>query len=293
MAYEVHRKKQTILFLKTQNVNDNYEKLFTEKNYFPVFIPVLSFDFINQNELRERLRHPQNCSGLIFTSQRAVEAVDICVKDANFIEEWSPDLHEKWSKIPVFVTGKATGKYARENLKFETIVGEESGCAEELANIIVNKLTASDEGKELLFPCANIKKETLPNIVMEKGFKICCITAYCTKPHPDIIENIQKLFCAERDLSELDASGKTAGNPSGKTVVRSQKPVCIVFFSPSGVNFAGEALRKHLKTFNESKLVAIGKSTAKELDKHKLFVSGTSQKPNPESLLQVISSILE
>ena len=264
--------KPVVLFLKSKNKDDSYERLSNERGYKPVFVPVLSFKFTNQQELTERLENPERHSALVFTSQRAVEAVDLCVRDTAFEEKWSSSLKEKWSHLPVFVTGKATGKHVREKLRFSSIFGEESGSAEALAQVILNTLPA-DLDKELLFPCANIKKETLPNILKDKGYDICCIMAYCTQPDPKLVESLQKLFAEE-------ASDKL------------RQPACIVFFSPSGVNFAHEALEQTIKSFQDIKLVAIGQTTAQELQEHGLTISGVPTKPNPESLLKVIDSIL-
>ncbi|CAB3979045.1 uroporphyrinogen-III synthase [Paramuricea clavata] len=326
MADSNDLKKPVVLILKSKNKDDSYERLFNEHGYKPVFVPVLAFKFINQADLRKRLENPENHSGLVFTSQRAVEAVNLCIRDMAFEEEWSSSLKEKWSQLPVFVTGKATGKQVREKLQFSPIFGEDSGSAEALAETILNKRPA-DLSKELLFPCANIKKEILPNILKEKGYGICCITAYCTQRDPQLVESLRKLF--EENKARLSSptsatpseiigeisAGETSNNPvevletSGGTSellgqtseLQGREEVsnalgqlaCIVFFSPSGVNFAHDALQQTIRSFEDIKLVAIGQSTAQELHKHSLTVAGVPAKPDPPSLLKVIDSILE
>ena len=42
-------------------------------------MPVLRFEFVNQDELRSSLKEPDSFSAVIFTSQRAVEAFQKCV----------------------------------------------------------------------------------------------------------------------------------------------------------------------------------------------------------------------
>jgi uroporphyrinogen-III synthase len=269
MADENDPQKPIVLILKSKNKDDSYERLLNERGYEAVFIPVLSFKFVNQNDIKERLENPEKHSGLVFTSQRAVEAVHRCVKDTAFEEKWSSSLKAKWSQLPVFVTGKATGEQVRERLNFSSIFGEDSGSAQALTQTILNTLPA-DSQKELLFPCANIKKETLPSALKEKGYGIYCVTAYCTQPDPSLAESLQKHFLNET----------------------LKLPECIVFFSPSGVNFAHDALQETLKSFQDIKLVAIGQSTAQELQKHGLTVSGVPDKPDPQSLLQVVDGIL-
>lgn len=328
MADRNDLKKPIVLILKSKNKDDSYERLFNEHGYKPVFVPVLAFKFINQEDLTKRLENPESHSGLVFTSQRAIEAVYLCIRDTAFEEEWSSSLKEKWSQLPVFVTGKATGKQVREKLQFSSIFGEDSGSAEALAETILNKFP-SDLSKELLFPCANIKKEILPNILKEKGYGICCITAYCTQPDPQLVESLRKLF----EENKTSLSSPTSATPSeiiGETSATigeiSNNPVevletsggtsellgqtselqgpeevsnglgqlaCIVFFSPSGVNFAHDALQQTIRSFEDIKLVAIGQSTAQELQKHGRTVAGVPAKPDPQSLLKVIDSILE
>ena len=335
MADRNDLKKPIVLILKSKNKDDSYERLFNEHGYKPVFVPVLAFKFINQADLRKQLENPESHSGLVFTSQRAVKAVYLCIRDTAFEEEWSSSLKEKWSQLPVFVTGKATGKQVREKLQFSSIFGEDSGSAEALAETILNKFP-SDLSKELLFPCANIKKEILPNILKEKGYGICCITAYCTQPDPQLVESLRKLFEENKTrlssptsatpsdfIEEISATiGETSDNPVeyletsggtsellGQTSELHREPsvapgpgevsnafghlACIVFFSPSGVNFAHDALQQTIRSFEDIKLVAIGQSTAQELQKHGLTVAGVPAKPDPQSLLKVIDSILE
>ena len=319
MADEGDHNKRVVLLLKSKSKDDNYERLLNEHGYKSVFVPVLSFKFINREELTERLKYPENHSGLIFTSQRSVEAVQFCVTDSAFEEKWRSSFKEKWSQLPVFVTGKATGKQAREKLQFSSIFGEDSGNAEALASVILNTIPAN-QNKELLFPCANIKKETLPNIMKEKGYALHCITAYCTQPDLRLLESFQKLFAENKAKTFISPSSSTPSTTVGKrsecigdTLETSthgtsdllgskreildessevpRQPSCIVFFSPSGVTFAHDALLT-MKSFESIKLVAIGQSTALELQKHKLHVSGVPEKPDPHSLLEVIDSIL-
>ncbi|XP_047409384.1 uroporphyrinogen-III synthase isoform X4 [Sciurus carolinensis] len=49
-------------------------------------IPVLSFEFLSLPSFSEKLSHPEHYGGLIFTSPRAVEAVELCLKKDNKTE---------------------------------------------------------------------------------------------------------------------------------------------------------------------------------------------------------------
>ena len=290
MADKSGSSRRIVLILKSKKEDDNYEKLLTEHGYKPVFLPVLSFKFINQEDLAERLENPDKHNGLVLTSQRAVEAIELCVQGSTLKGKWDSLLKDKWSQLPVFVTGKATGKLVREKLQFRSIFGEESGNASALAEVILSTLP-SCVNKELLFPCANIKKETLPNIMKEKGYGIYCLTAYCTQPEPKLLESLQNLFIGK----EIEGSSSPLGTCSemtGKTSVSQEQPAIVVFFSPSGVNFTHSALKNTVKTFESTKFVAIGQSTSQEMEKYGLTVSGVPEKPDPQSLLKVIDSIL-
>nr|XP_058909851.1 uroporphyrinogen-III synthase isoform X4 [Kogia breviceps] len=46
-------------------------------------IPVLSFEFLSLPSFLEKLSHPEGYGGLIFTSPRAVEAVELCLEKDN------------------------------------------------------------------------------------------------------------------------------------------------------------------------------------------------------------------
>ena len=257
-----------IVLLKSKNKEDMYEKLLLEHGYEPVMIPVLSFEFKNKDELIGKLENPEKYCGLIFTSRRAVDAVYCCITDAKLDEKWRICLHDKWSKLPIFVTGEATASRVRERLKFSEIYGEESGNAEALASIILQRVR-QNLSKALLFPCANIKRETLPSILGKEGYSLHSVTSYCTKADPNIGANLQGRFGKDK------------------------APLGIVFFSPSGVAFSCEALKQTIPSFQTIKLFAIGQSTSQGLKDHGLTVAGVADKPNPASLVKVIDFCLK
>jgi hypothetical protein len=77
-------KQNHILLLKTKSSpHDGYDEFFSARNIKPTFIPVLTHVFHNQNlkQIKDLLEscglnpgHGRRYGGLIFTSQRAVEA---------------------------------------------------------------------------------------------------------------------------------------------------------------------------------------------------------------------------
>nr|XP_036867121.1 uroporphyrinogen-III synthase isoform X4 [Manis javanica] len=97
-------------------------------------IPVLSFEFLSLPSFSEKLSHPEGYGGLIFTSPRAVEAVELCLEKDNKTEVWKNSLKEKWNAKSVYVVGNATASLVNKvGLDTE---GENCGNAEKLAKYI-------------------------------------------------------------------------------------------------------------------------------------------------------------
>ncbi|XP_010619318.1 uroporphyrinogen-III synthase isoform X2 [Fukomys damarensis] len=127
-----------------------------------ILIPVLSFEFLSLSNFAEKLSHPEDYGGLIFTSPRAVEAVELCLEKDNKTEGWEKSLKEKWNTKSVYVVGKATASLVNKiGLDFE---GENCGNAEKLAEYI----------------CSRIPMES--------------ITVYQTIPHPGIQGNLHSYY---------------------------------------------------------------------------------------------------
>ncbi|XP_062958481.1 uroporphyrinogen-III synthase isoform X3 [Cynocephalus volans] len=127
-------------------------------------IPVLSFEFLSLPSFSEKLSHPEGYTGLIFTSPRAVEAVELCL--------------EKNNKTEVNKIG----------LDAE---GENCGSAEKLAEYICSRESSA---LPLLFPCGALKREILPKMLKDKGIPMESITVYQTIPHPGIQVNLNSYY---------------------------------------------------------------------------------------------------
>uniref|UniRef100_A0A8D1WNE1 Uroporphyrinogen-III synthase n=1 Tax=Sus scrofa TaxID=9823 RepID=A0A8D1WNE1_PIG len=152
-------------------------------------IPVLSFEFLSLPSFSEKLSHPEGYGGLIFTSPRAVEAVKLCLEKANKTEAWKTSLKEKWNSKSVYVVGNATASLVSKiGLDPE---GENCGNAEKLAEYICSRESSA---LPLLFPCGNLKRETLPRMLKDKGVPMESITVYQTIPHPGIQGNLNSYY---------------------------------------------------------------------------------------------------
>ncbi|XP_026350168.1 uroporphyrinogen-III synthase isoform X3 [Ursus arctos] len=100
-------------------------------------IPVLSFEFLSLPSFSEKLSHPEGYGGLIFTSPRAVEAVELCLEKDSKTEAWKHSLREKWNAKSVYVVGKATASLVNK-IGLDT-EGANCGNAEKLAEYICSQ----------------------------------------------------------------------------------------------------------------------------------------------------------
>lgn len=228
-------------------------------------IPVLSFEFLSLPSFSEKLSHPEGYGGLIFTSPRAVEAVKLCLEKANKTEAWETSLKEKWNSKSVYVVGNATASLVSKiGLDPE---GENCGNAEKLAEYICSRESSA---LPLLFPCGNLKRETLPRMLKDKGVPMESITVYQTIPHPGIQGNLSSYY-SQQGI-----------------------PASITFFSPSGLSYS----LKHIQelsgdNIDQIKFVAIGPTTARALAAQGLPVSCTAESPTPRALAAGIRTALQ
>ncbi|XP_073541157.1 uroporphyrinogen-III synthase isoform X2 [Phyllobates terribilis] len=159
-----------ILLLKEpksgDEASDPYVQELSSHGYQTTLIPVLSFTFVSLEHLSDKLTHPENYAGLIFTSPRAVEAVKLCLENRKEVDDLG--------------------------LSSE---GEASGNAEKLADLICSKQISYSA--PILFPCGSLKREVLPKKLQEKNVPLESITVYQTAQHPDIRSSLTDYFTKE------------------------------------------------------------------------------------------------
>ena len=128
-------------------------------------IPVLKFEFVNQQQLHELILDEESYSGFIFTSPRAVQA-----------------LHKLEVKLGVDRTVYAVGPATSQALDKVGLSaqGMESGNAEELAHFIVHHHPGID--RPLLFICGRSRRDELPAILKAEGVRFRECIAYDTLP---------------------------------------------------------------------------------------------------------------
>ncbi|XP_045600774.1 uroporphyrinogen-III synthase [Procambarus clarkii] len=246
-----------VWLFKSEDKNDTqYTDKLSRSGFSPFHIPALCFKFCNQESLKSSLQSPQDHSGIIFTSQRAVEAV------AEIYIKLPLSCHAGWIEKKIFVVGDATGRAVQSLLKL-TCIGHESGNAQQLVPIIIKETVAFD--KPLLYPCGSLAKDELPRLLVNNDRDFKALVVYETSQHPQLKYTIQKLI-------------------SG-----GQRPTHMVFFSPSGVNFALPVLQSLSVDITGVKMIAIGPTTNIALVQHKIPVLGVCPSPTADSLVHLLN----
>uniref|UniRef100_A0A3B4V5G2 Uroporphyrinogen-III synthase n=1 Tax=Seriola dumerili TaxID=41447 RepID=A0A3B4V5G2_SERDU len=242
---------------------DPYIKELASHGHKATLIPVLSFKFVSLNTLSDKLFQPEKHGGLIFTSPRAVEAVKMYLK--LFHSKWKSSVKDKWNAKAIYVVGKATAALVR-NLGLNPL-GEDTGTAEVLSRVIIEREDTNIP--PLFFPCGSIKREVLPTALRE-NVPLETLTVYQTAEHPDLEKNLKNYFTEQ-------------GTPAS-----------VAFFSPSGVKFCLEVVRRlsgeHL---TQIKFAAIGPTTQDAMTAEGLSVSCAAEKPTAEHLAAAIAKALQ
>ncbi|XP_053541050.1 uroporphyrinogen-III synthase isoform X2 [Ictalurus punctatus] len=206
---------------------DPYIKELAACGHSATLVPVLAFQFVSLDRLSDRLFDPERHGGLVFTSPRAVEAVRRCIESSTHREEWNT-VKEQWNAKSVYVVGKATASLV-EALGLKPL-GEHTGTADVLSQLIIEREKSTS--LPLFFPCGSLKREVLPTALRRHGetpqyhhecyrsVSLETLPVYETAEHPDLEKNITRYF-SEQGV-----------------------PASVAFFSPSGVKFCLELVKK-------------------------------------------------
>lgn len=238
--------KKVVLF-KSQS--EEYKEAFGERQYDAVFVEPLQFEAVNAAKLSTLLLQHEH-SGLVLTSPRAVDAAAAC---------WDPARFILWNTKRIYTVGESTARKIKASLGLDAH-GSSSGNAENLAKLIAQE---NPKGSSLLFPCGNLRSETLPTILGEAQISVNALTVYETK------ENVN----LRQDLIELDAL---------------HKPCCLVFFSPSGCEYIHRQLQTFRNNLSQLPRFAIGNSTAHKIENLGLEIAGVATKPTPDCLVESV-----
>ncbi|XP_060082527.1 uroporphyrinogen-III synthase-like [Ylistrum balloti] len=251
----LHSDSKFVLLLKSAKGDqgeDPYQKLLVDAGIKATLCPVLTFEFLNLDLYMNQMSRPEDFSAIVFTSQQAVKATRMVLESGGEMQPL-----KKWR---CYVVGPATATEAK-NLGFLP-QGEDSGSAEALSEILLKDLRHLT--RPILYPCGNLKRDTLPKKMKENGLELHEITVYQTIPRVDLEPYIHDLVNKE-------------GTPSH-----------MVFFSPSGVEATLSVLHSVWFRKHQIKFIAIGQTTSQAMSKHLVPITGVCSQPDPRSLLDVI-----
>ncbi|KAI0023497.1 tetrapyrrole biosynthesis, uroporphyrinogen III synthase [Xylariomycetidae sp. FL0641] len=292
--------KVPVLLLKTKSTpTDAYEDLFTTPrhgfNFEPVFVPVLQhrFEDNGMKMLGDLLRNksistkPESAyGGLIFTSQRAVEAFAKLVEEGKDDESW-PHLQD----VPIYSVGPATTRALKAIPQTPPlqIFGEHTGNGEALAHFMLEHYGQWYKDRPtkppLLFPVGEQRRDIIPKTLMDKNLpgdqqiQVTETIVYGTGVMESFYQDFQDVLKATQDC------------PSRWVVV----------FSPTGCDSMLRALdmldeqtgkiRDSTKENRTTYITTIGPTTRSYLKKTFDFEPDVcSEKPSPEGIWQGITS---
>jgi uroporphyrinogen-III synthase len=244
-----------VVILKSESdTTDSYSTLLTAHHFEPISIPSLDFHFKNLNILADKLDNPDDFSGIIFTSPRAITATVEALHDQR--------LAAAWSELKNYCVGPSSFVQI-EKLLHLTPSGQDAGNASALADFIKSDIKDCAITKPFLMPCGNLKQDILQTKLSDYGYSVESVEVYETVPEKNLERNIENVF--------QDGSVEF-----------------IVFFSPSGINFTANIFSKLNVDLNEKKLIALGPSTKKTIENHGYKVYATAEQPSPEGLVKVL-----
>lgn len=285
-----------VLVLKERSANqqngglDPYDAALSRAGYVVHFLPVLSHRLVNLDKIGQFVSADpaaistqdgsaqwassaiqpvvSRFAGVVFTSQRAVEA---WAKAGQAILESDAPLQSAWHETPFYAVGPATASAllrldSRLRPSPSLILGaEESGSAERLASYITSR-SRNTSNSPLLYLVGDKRKDTLPSLLQQQGIAIYEIQAY---------ETFQS-STFEADYAVLK---------------KEEQFDWIVFFSPSGVKLLIPLLGTK-EGDSYPNLAAIGPTTRDFLiSQYSLEVAAMASSPTPESLLEAMLAV--
>lgn len=246
-----------IVLLKSESESvESYKNQLRDNDFDPIFIPTLEFKFKNLDILQEKLLNPNDYSGIIFTSPRSVEACEQAMNGKKLSEEWF-EMHN-------YCVGECTHNLIHTSFGLNTR-GKHTGSANSLTEFIFENLEGARLTKPFLFPCGNLKQDTLQLKLIDYGYFIEPVESYETVAHSELEENLRSALAGDDSVGSY-----------------------LAFFSPSGVNSVYAVAQKLDINLMKHKLIAIGPSTRKCMENSELRVYKTAEKPSVEYLVKAL-----
>ncbi|KAI0880964.1 tetrapyrrole biosynthesis, uroporphyrinogen III synthase [Annulohypoxylon maeteangense] len=292
-----------VFLLKTKSTpTDGYEDIFTTPrhnfNFEPTFVPVLQHRFEDDGMQQcEKLLRDKRINknldgaygGLIFTSQRAVEAFAKLVDEYKGDESW-PHLQD----IPIYSVGPATTRALKAIPQTPPlqIFGEHTGNGDALAQFILEHYGEWYKDRStkpsLLFLVGEQRRDIIPNTLMDEN-----------------LPNNQRIPVTEivvYGTGVMESFSKDFDDVLQKTITRQSR--WVVVFSPTGC----DSLLKGLGMLNDETgkvakraqgepatyIATIGPTTRNYLKRTFDYEPDVcSGKPSPEGVWQGITDFIK
>jgi len=251
--------KHVLLFKAPKEGGDPYEMELRQHGFIATSVPVLDFSFVNIEQLAALLKRVEDFAAVVFTSQRALEAV-VRALDIVQGDDMSTERKAGSFGITCYVVGESTAQLAIK-IGFSP-KGENCGNVEKLSEFIVEDLKHRD--KPILYPCGNLRKDTLSTKLKNAGLILEEIEVYRTGESSHIEEDVRNLM-------------QKQGMPN-----------FVVFFSPSGVQYTASLFSNGTIPLNDLKVVSIGPTTLQELNSRQIPVYSSAESPNPQGLVSAL-----
>ncbi|GAB1604216.1 uroporphyrinogen-III synthase-like isoform X1, partial [Argonauta hians] len=257
-------KKNSVILFKSpaEGENDIFQMEMQKSDLTVHVVPVLSFQSLQTDVLAQKISGDttKKYSGIIFTSTRSVMMLETAIQQLSAYSKKT-----SCQDLKCFVVGKSTAS-AASNLGFKPI-GENSGHGKKLAEFILKEVDKESDSLPLLFPCSKIRNTELPTRLQENGIPVEELTVYETVPNPHLHT------CIDTVCKELKG-----------------QPEYLVFFSPSGVDSALPFITP-IWDLSQSKVLALGPSTEKQVKAKSIEVAGVSKGPTPTDLAKLIKEL--
>ncbi|KAE8553660.1 hypothetical protein EYB25_005042 [Talaromyces marneffei] len=327
--YEEYFLKNTFALPSRQRSNSPTDSKETNNfeyiKYDPIFVPVFSHSFHAQNlEIMKSYFRPtaddgdsigekgaplrnafsgqgKKYGGLIFTSQRAVEALGHILEHGDIPAEITTSTSKD---LILYTVGPATTRTLTplrdKFLPFATIYGDEAGTGENLAHLILNHYNklypaTAEEGEDssqkpgLLFLVGEQRRDIIPRTLMSK-----------TLDENQRI-NVDELVVYETTQMEgFETQFQDVVRKGEELLKNEQTPLWTVIFSPTGCDAVLRTLNlldNNNKDTNSSKrrcrIVTIGPTTKDHLiTKYGFEPDVVARRPTPEGIGEGIKEYL-
>ena len=159
----------TIILFRRPQKEDPFEKVFVRAGWNVESIPVLAFEYQNQDKLEAALNKPDDYAGIIVTSPRAGDLL-------GSVFQASDPVCKSWQSKPVICIGKRTAEsiIACKHVPHISDRADSSAVAE--------KVVVFAEKRPWIFICGNLRRDELPEALSQADVAFEELVVYKTLP---------------------------------------------------------------------------------------------------------------